>query len=142
MNPSFRFQFVHVLLRFGPATTRWWPNAMPFIQLAARCMSHRRSKVSPKVVPPLLVHLVKKGVDVVFSVRCVLLIPFGLISNRIKKDAIVDCAKFLNDVRVCRRTLPNNLIAKVCCSENFIEQQPQIVARSRIAMQIETASFF
>ena len=40
------------------------------------------------------------------------------------------------------RSFPDDLVPKIFCAENSIKQHTQVMTRGRIAMQVETASWF
>ena len=54
----------------------------------------------------------------------------------------MDCSIFLLNIGVRRRSLPNYFVTKIRRSEHPVQQHPQIMARGRVAMEIEAARGF
>jgi len=48
-------------------------------------------------------------------------------------------SELLKDIRVGGCSLPDDFVTEVCGAENFVEQHAQVVARRRVAMQVEAA---
>src|SRR5580700_8284063 len=71
------------------------------------------------------------------SQRLERLVPFSILALEVVENRICHIAKALRYIPMCKRALPDNLATETCWTENTVEQNFQIMARGRIAVQIE-----